>query len=229
MQHIGLELFNKILEKDLREKLLDSEWERSITAIKNRFFPYHDIDLTSCYIRLLSLKENPIPHPITEALLNLHNDRIKIRKIMELEGRKLSLLNELSKITRNQIANSVKKSADQEDWCLDHYFHDSKLALAICSSYLGDNQDFKLRKSKNLYHGARPFIMSLILKFHEVTGNTPECVKHDRSTEEYGGEVYDFLLASRPLLKRLSIDLGTDMSIGRTAQSIIKSFKGIID
>lgn len=83
--------------------------------------------------------------------------------------------------------------------------------------------------SKGMIH----FLVSI---FFEGTGKIPQCT-HKRHTvkknqfdhkmpylnpPEYKGEVYDFILAVKPLMKRLGIDLESDKTIGKYIIEAIK-------
>lgn len=80
----------------------------------------------------------------------------------------------------------------------------------------------KLPKSR-----LKPLILRLAIIFHMGTGKEPIC-DHHRTTEEFSGCFYEFLLDLEPILEEIGISLGHEGTTGKYAFDQTRNYKRLL-
>jgi len=126
---------------------------------------------------------------------------------------------ELMKIDVDQLPGKIDKlygdiniTLENPNWNISQFQKDTEILNRICyirAKYVrkDDGRNPPNSKPKILIH-------RLAVVFYQGTGRFPEC-KHDRSSDEYTGDFYEFLFDIEPVMKLLAIQLGTRKTVGR--------------
>lgn len=133
-----------------------------------------------------------------------------IKKIIDKENATLSLLEEISIITQNELA-----------------LHDQILSKKVLINKLSDHtQSAYILSPGKKYHTSKPFayISRLVGIYHEGTGEMPKCNRGQNYEDEYNGNFYNFLLECKPILYAIGIDLKEIGTIGKYAFQIVNGY-----
>lgn len=183
-----------------------------INVIRNEFCPNSNFDLLGCLLE--HSKQIERSHALSRVFLDLGDDTVSLKKLIDSETYSLKLMEKLSPLTKTSL-NIIEKMAHKQD-AIDQY----TARLLILGS--------GVRKSKRYPRSdAKHHIHRLAAIFYEMTGKVPECI-YDSAGGEYGedkpyfGRFYDFLLCMKVILEEIGIKLPkSDGTMGKYASKIV--------